>query len=151
LRAGHRSQLSLAAAGRRAGMVCGTRQPAVAADGLPRRRLPARDPASGRRRVPVPARPPAGPPRRRPAGAPHGGGAAGQAVATSLAGRLTGMPRYGDQRVDIDSFWTAQGETPEFEAQMLLSLCDELHAPVRDLFENLITPRLREKVLRGAQ
>jgi len=53
--------------------------------------------------------------------------------------------------LDIDSFWTAQGETPEFEAQMLLSLCDELHAPVRDLFENLITPRLREKVLRGAQ
>lgn len=50
--------------------------------------------------------------------------------------------------VDIDSFWMAQAETPEPDVDWILRMCDALHAPVRALFERLITNRLREEVLR---
>ncbi len=52
--------------------------------------------------------------------------------------------------MDIDSFWTPNGRTPEFETKGLLERCDELHTPVRGLFERLITERLRTEVLRHA-
>jgi len=51
--------------------------------------------------------------------------------------------------VDIDSFWTAGATTPEFNELGLTTLLSGLHAPVRALFESLITDRLREEVLRG--
>ncbi|HSV66375.1 MAG TPA: TIGR04255 family protein [Mycobacteriales bacterium] len=51
--------------------------------------------------------------------------------------------------IDIDSFWIP-GEIPEFDIKTLLTVCDELHAPVRGLFERLITDRLRKEVLRHA-
>jgi uncharacterized protein (TIGR04255 family) len=51
---------------------------------------------------------------------------------------------------DIDSFWTPSQELPEFDASRLVETADELHAPVRRLFESLITDQLREKVLRHA-
>ncbi len=51
--------------------------------------------------------------------------------------------------VDIDSFWTPSEGVPEFDAEDLLRICGELHAPVRTLFEHLITERLREEVLRN--
>jgi uncharacterized protein (TIGR04255 family) len=50
--------------------------------------------------------------------------------------------------LDIDSFWMAPEDTPELDLKWLLSLCDDLHEPVGDLFERLITERLREEVLR---
>jgi len=50
--------------------------------------------------------------------------------------------------MDIDSFWTPSEGVPEFDVKALLATCDELHAPVRRLFERLITDRLREEVLR---
>lgn len=53
--------------------------------------------------------------------------------------------------MDIDSFWTPSEGIPEFDVKALLSTCDELHAPVRRLFERLITDRLREEVLRHAE
>ncbi len=53
--------------------------------------------------------------------------------------------------MDIDSFWTPSEGVPEFDVKTLLATCDELHAPVRELFERLITNRLREKVFRHAQ
>jgi len=52
--------------------------------------------------------------------------------------------------LDIDSFWTATDEIPEFDPSRIVALCNELHAPVNALFENLITERLREEVLRHA-
>jgi len=52
--------------------------------------------------------------------------------------------------LDIDSFWTPSEEVPEFDIKTLLATCDELHAPVRRVFERLITDRLREEVLRHA-
>jgi uncharacterized protein (TIGR04255 family) len=52
--------------------------------------------------------------------------------------------------MDIDSFWTPSGDVPEFDVQALLTACDDLHKPVRTLFESLITERLRKEVLRHA-
>jgi uncharacterized protein (TIGR04255 family) len=52
--------------------------------------------------------------------------------------------------LDIDSFWTPGEGIPEFEVEKLLAICDELHTPVRRLFECLITERLRKEVLRRA-
>ncbi len=50
--------------------------------------------------------------------------------------------------LDIDSYWTASSVTPEARNDWVLDVCDELHKPVRTLFERLITERLREEVLR---
>ena len=49
--------------------------------------------------------------------------------------------------LDFDSFWETPDAAPEFETEELLAKCDDLHAPVRKLFEGLITPRLRKEVL----
>jgi uncharacterized protein (TIGR04255 family) len=51
--------------------------------------------------------------------------------------------------VDIDSFWIPDDGTPEFRTPEVLSRADELHQPVRALFEGMITDRLREEVLRN--
>ena len=51
--------------------------------------------------------------------------------------------------LDIDSFWTPTGEIPEFDSGRILAVVDELHAPVSQLFESLITERLRSEVLRN--
>jgi uncharacterized protein (TIGR04255 family) len=50
--------------------------------------------------------------------------------------------------LDIDSFWIPGDGTPEFDIEGLLATCDSLHAPIRSLFEHLITDRLRDEVLR---
>ncbi|MGQ0846883.1 MAG: TIGR04255 family protein [Sporichthyaceae bacterium] len=52
--------------------------------------------------------------------------------------------------IDIDCFWTPTAHVPEFSATELLAVADNLHAPVRDLFERLITEKLRTEVLRHA-
>jgi uncharacterized protein (TIGR04255 family) len=51
--------------------------------------------------------------------------------------------------IDIDSFWAHGAKLPEFGEEAILSRCGDLHAPLRTLFEALITTRLRE-VLRRA-
>lgn len=51
-------------------------------------------------------------------------------------------------KLDIDSFWQAGETVPEFSVDTVLRLSDELHAPVRGVFESVITDRLREEVLR---
>lgn len=52
-------------------------------------------------------------------------------------------------RLDIDSFWQAPEEVPEFDAEFILRQADALHEPVRGVFESVITDRLREEVLRN--
>jgi uncharacterized protein (TIGR04255 family) len=52
--------------------------------------------------------------------------------------------------LDIDSFWLATSEIPEFTAEAIMKRCADLHEPVSQLFESLITPRLRTEVLRRA-
>lgn len=51
-------------------------------------------------------------------------------------------------RLDIDSFWQSGDEVPEFAPEFILDSADQLHEPVRGIFENLITERLRKEVLR---
>lgn len=51
-------------------------------------------------------------------------------------------------KLDIDSFWQAGDEVPEFDPGFVLARADELHEPVRGVFERLISDRLREEVLR---
>lgn len=52
-------------------------------------------------------------------------------------------------KLDIDSFWQAGDEIPEFDTDRVLARADSLHEPVRGVFEDLITDRLREEVLRN--
>lgn len=52
-------------------------------------------------------------------------------------------------KLDIDSFWQAADEVPEFDAEFILRQADALHEPVRGVFESVITDRLREEVLRN--
>lgn len=52
--------------------------------------------------------------------------------------------------LDIDSFWVPDGEVPEFTTETINQFCTDLHEPVHQLFEKLITERLREEVLRRA-
>jgi uncharacterized protein (TIGR04255 family) len=51
--------------------------------------------------------------------------------------------------MDVDSFWTPDGAIPEYDRDLLLATCNDLHMPVRALFEGLITDRLRDEVLRS--
>lgn len=50
--------------------------------------------------------------------------------------------------IDIDSFWTHAESIPEYNREAVRETCDNLHAPIRSLFEGLITDRLRNEVLR---
>lgn len=50
--------------------------------------------------------------------------------------------------IDIDSFWVPGGAVPHYDSEVLLQKCDQLHRPIRDLFETLISDKLREEVLR---
>ncbi|NUU05192.1 TIGR04255 family protein [Leifsonia sp. C5G2] len=52
-------------------------------------------------------------------------------------------------KLDIDSFWQAGEEVPEFEVGVLLEQADLLHKPVGGVFESMISERLRREVLRN--
>lgn len=51
-------------------------------------------------------------------------------------------------KFDIDSYWQSGDEIPEFTTDYILAQSDDLHRPVRGVFESLISDRLREEVLR---
>ena len=51
--------------------------------------------------------------------------------------------------LDIDSFWQPSEVSPTLELNSVLGELDELHMPVREMFESLITEKLRKEVLRG--
>ncbi|WP_251883909.1 TIGR04255 family protein [Bifidobacterium longum] len=51
-------------------------------------------------------------------------------------------------KLDMDSFQTYDDYIPPFEAGDILETADLLHKPVKNVFEDLITERLREEVLR---
>lgn len=51
-------------------------------------------------------------------------------------------------KLDMDSFKTYDDYVPRFDADKILKTADLLHRPVRNVFEDLITERLREEVLR---
>ena len=49
---------------------------------------------------------------------------------------------------DIDSFWSAQTDTPEFSTESVVEICNDLHSPVRKVFESVVTEKLRSEVFR---
>jgi uncharacterized protein (TIGR04255 family) len=51
--------------------------------------------------------------------------------------------------MDIDSFWTPEGSIPEADRDALIDTCNDLHQPVRALFEGLIHDKLRDEVFRN--
>jgi len=50
--------------------------------------------------------------------------------------------------IDIDSFWTPTEELPEVDVERVMATCDEIHGPVRRLFESLVKDMLRDEVFR---
>lgn len=50
--------------------------------------------------------------------------------------------------LDLDSFWIPESEVPEFSESIIAKTGDLLHAPVREMFEQCITERLRNEVFR---
>ncbi|TNB67202.1 TIGR04255 family protein [Arthrobacter sp. BB-1] len=52
--------------------------------------------------------------------------------------------------IDIDGAWTPPtGVIPEFDVEEILQVCDRLHSPIKDVFESLISEKLRNEVLRN--
>lgn len=51
--------------------------------------------------------------------------------------------------LDIDSYWTPPGDIPDLRGDDVMEIIDRLHVPVRDVFEGLISEKLRDEVLRG--
>lgn len=51
--------------------------------------------------------------------------------------------------LDIDSYWSPGPGTPEFDIGAVIHKADDLHEPVRTLFESMITSRYRDEVLRS--
>lgn len=53
--------------------------------------------------------------------------------------------------IDLDSYWVApEAEFPEFQLSWVLDRCEELHDPLRAIFERSITDELR-KLMRGGE
>lgn len=78
----------------------------------------------------------------------HGPGN-GHAVNPSEPPRRPRTPPAGPYFLfDIDSFWETDGTIPEFDPDGIMSICDQLHRPVRALFDTAVTDRLRDEVLR---
>jgi len=50
--------------------------------------------------------------------------------------------------LDIDSFWLAKDDVPEFSVEEIMTKCDRLHKPARRLFDAVTTDRLKKEVLR---
>ncbi len=53
--------------------------------------------------------------------------------------------------IDIDSYWADEDPSVEFKPDAALQICDDLHGPVRQLFEASITERLRNEELRRVE
>lgn len=50
--------------------------------------------------------------------------------------------------LDLDSFWRPESEVPVFSMSVIRETTEALHAPVREMFEECITERLRDEVFR---
>lgn len=50
--------------------------------------------------------------------------------------------------MDIDSFWTPSGSIPEYNRDALLMMFKDLYTPVQDVFQEMITSRLKDELLR---
>lgn len=74
----------------------------------------------------------------------------GHAVQTDGATRRPNAPAAGPYfLLDSDSFWQAEDEIPEFQAEWILDRCDKLHAPTREFFKMAVTDKLRDEVFQS--
>jgi uncharacterized protein (TIGR04255 family) len=63
--------------------------------------------------------------------------------------RISDSPPGSYFLLDIDSSWDApRDEYPEFDLDQVLEISEDLHEPVRTLFERAIKPKLRDEVFR---
>ena len=63
--------------------------------------------------------------------------------------RISNSPEGSYFLLDIDSAWTAPtAEFAEFDPELVLARCHELHDPVRTIFERAIKEKLRDEVFR---
>jgi uncharacterized protein (TIGR04255 family) len=53
--------------------------------------------------------------------------------------------------IDLDSYWAPLEEMPDLELDSAMGRLDGLNQSITDLFENMITDRLRDEVLRRAR
>jgi uncharacterized protein (TIGR04255 family) len=75
----------------------------------------------------------------------------GHIVADSGPLRLPTAPTTGQCFfIDIDSYWTRPGDLEEFDLVKALSIANQLHDPIGELFERAITEDLRNDVFRSA-
>lgn len=51
--------------------------------------------------------------------------------------------------LDTDAAWQPADSIPEFDPARILDACDRLHTDVSDLFESMLTPRVRREVFGG--
>lgn len=51
--------------------------------------------------------------------------------------------------IDLDSFIVPKDGTPAYELEELITTCNDLHTPIKGLFEGLVTPKLRDEVFRN--
>lgn len=53
--------------------------------------------------------------------------------------------------IDSDAAWVEpEGKIPEFDPSHILNVSEELHSPIKKMFEELITDKLREEVFNGS-
>jgi uncharacterized protein (TIGR04255 family) len=50
--------------------------------------------------------------------------------------------------MDIDSFWTPSGPIPEYNRSELVAIYQDLYAPARAVFQDMLTDRLKDDLLR---
>jgi uncharacterized protein (TIGR04255 family) len=50
--------------------------------------------------------------------------------------------------MDIDSFWTPNGAIPEYNRSELVAIYEDLYGPARVVFQDMLTDRLKEDLLR---
>ena len=73
----------------------------------------------------------------------------GQALDPNYHLRRSTPPQTGPYfLMDIDSFWTPSGSIPEYSRDALLTTYQDLYAPARGVFQDALTSRLKDELLR---
>ncbi len=74
----------------------------------------------------------------------------GQALDQSYHLRRTMPPQQGPFfLLDIDSFWTPTGAIPEYDRNAVLSTFQDLYEPARVVFQEMLTTRMKDDLLRS--
>jgi uncharacterized protein (TIGR04255 family) len=73
----------------------------------------------------------------------------GQALDQSYHLRRVTAPQTGPFfLLDIDSFWTPSGSIPEYNRDALITTFQDLYGPAQGVFQDMLTARLKDELLR---